>query len=179
MKAATMTRRHRNRLVLTKGKSPCPTMWPLIRTGRTAPHPTLCLRPSRWRQLLSPKSQPPLRAGRHSPRKVSKICPLESIPRLKPQQRSPTSYALLCSRPSRPRSPPSLPRLFLYRQAPSTRHTSCPSGLHSFTNPRLMNNHSHRLAKHRRRTHRLTLSTPVISLFSRFSSFWISNGFCH
>ena len=100
---------------------------------------------------------------------------LETIPRVKLQQRSPTSYALRSSKPSRPRSPPLHARLFPYRQALSTRHTSCLSGLHSFTRPRLMDNY---LAKRRLRTPRLTLSTLVTSLSSRFSSFWISSGFC-
>ena len=107
--------------------------------------------------------------------KEGEICPLETIPRLKPQQRYPTSYALPSSKPSRLRSAPLPTRLFRYRQAPSTRHTSCLFGLCSFTSLRLMENH---LPKVRLRTHRSTSSTPATSLSSRFSSFWLSKGFC-
>ena len=117
-------------------------------------------------ESLAPNSVPELPAFS----KEGEIYPLETIPRLKPQQRSPTSYAMPSSKPSRPRLLPLHRRLFPYRQAPSTRHTSCLSGLHS-----LMGN---RLAKCRLRTRRLTSSTPITSLSTRSSSFWISNGSC-
>jgi hypothetical protein len=129
-------------------------------------------------ESLAPTSVPIISTSAPSKPAFSKEgenCLLETIPRLKPQQRSPTSYALLSSKPSRPRSPPLHARLFPYRQAPSTRHTSYLSGLHSFTSPRLMDNY---LSKRRLRTRRLTSSTLITSLSSRFSRFWISNGFC-
>lgn len=133
-------------------------------------------------ESLAPPSVPKISTSAPNEPAFSKegeICPLETMLRLKPQQRSPTSYALPSSKRSRPRSAPLHPRLFPFRRAPSTRHTSCLFGLHSFTSLRLMNNHSHHPVKRRPRTRRLTSSTPVTSLSSRFSSFWISNGFCH
>ena len=125
-------------------------------------------------ESLSPASVPKISTSAPSQPAFSKegeVCPLETMPRLIPQQRSRTSCVLPSFKPSRPRSLPLHPRLFPYRQARSTRHTSCLSDLHSFTTPRLM--------KRRLRTRRLISSTPVTSPSSRFSSFWISNRFCH
>lgn len=132
-------------------------------------------------ESLAPASVPKISTSAPSEPAFSKegeICPLETIPPLKPEQRSPTSYALPSSKPSRPRSPPSHPRFFPFRRAPSTRHTSFPSGLHSFASLRRTDNRNCHPVKPRPRTRRLTSSTPVTSLSSRSSSFWISNGFC-
>lgn len=129
---------------------------------------------------LAPASVPKISTSAPSEPAFSKegeICPLETMPRLTAQQRSPTSYASQSCKLSRPRSSPLHPRLFLYRRAPSTRHTSCLSGLHSFPSPRLVHNRNRYLAKCRLRTHRSTSSIPTTSLSSHFSSFWISNGF--
>lgn len=130
-------------------------------------------------ESLAPASVPKISTSAPSEPAFSKegeICLLETSPRLKPSQRSPTSYTLPSFKPSRPRSLHSHPRLSPFRQAPSTRHTSCLSGLHSFASPCLMNNHP---VKRHPRTHRLTSSTPTTSHSSRFSKFWIRNGFCH